>query len=94
MAEPISFDEGNTVFGLLTSDHDGSLACYSTPPDDPEPMMVTCWKLNSEEYKEVVKTGRVWVMMYADTAPPFAVCGLKPIERVPPDQEDEDDDGS
>lgn len=44
------------------------------------PVTVSCWKMTKEELEEVIKTGRIWLMVMGHTMLPTMVLGLSPFE--------------
>ena len=43
------------------------------------PCYVSCWKLTQEELEQILKTKRVWLIVYGDGHPNVAVCGEEPF---------------
>jgi hypothetical protein len=68
-----SFDESNTVLdpppGVSPEDV-SILSVWSFareyargPLEDGTPVVISCWKPTKEEMEEIVRTGRIWVMV-------------------------------
>lgn len=41
---------------------------------------ISCWKPTKEELEEIVRTGRVWLMMWTHECPPVCLSGEIPFE--------------
>lgn len=39
---------------------------------------ISCWKLTKEEVEELLKTGRLWLIVSGNTMPPVALTGKNP----------------
>lgn len=73
---PCSFPESNVALGKPEGWSDEqcsplSVCCTATP--DGMPVVVSCWKLTKEEWLEIEKTKRVWLLVYGETMAPVAV---------------------
>jgi hypothetical protein len=42
------------------------------------PVSLSCWKLNKEEFAEVQKTCRIWVLIMGEQMPPVTIQGMRP----------------
>jgi hypothetical protein len=42
-------------------------------------IVVSCWKLTSDELDEFNRTGRVWLLVYGKTMPPVALSANNPF---------------
>ena len=42
------------------------------------PVVISCWKPTPEEWEEMRRTGRVWVIIQGHTMPPIAPTGINP----------------
>lgn len=79
---PTSFDEANAVLGKPDSMSHEECTCLSvlrTEMDNGQPIVISCWKLTTEELAEIQRTGRVWLMIWGPTMPPAAVEGKRPF---------------
>ena len=75
---PASFDESNAVLDkppLMANCE--ALSILRTKVNG-GPCVVSCWKMSAEERDEIIRTGRVWLMIAGNTMPPAALCGFKP----------------
>lgn len=82
MGFPTSFDESNAVLSRpvgTTDDECGPLSICRTNLKDGNPVVISCWKFTKEEIEEIVKTGRVWLMLWGVTMPPAFISGQKPF---------------
>lgn len=73
---PCSFPESNVALSKPEgwSDDDCaplSVCCTATPQG--QPVVVSCFKLTAGELEEIVRTKRVWLIVYGQTMPPVAV---------------------
>lgn len=82
MAEAAAFDEGNTILdpptGVSLEDCDVLNVCKGVLPNG-IPVVISCWKITTEELEEITRTGRIWLMVWGDTMPPAAVVGNKAV---------------
>lgn len=86
--EPTNFDESNGVLDKpreLTYDDCDPLSVLHTVTETGFPVIVSCWKPTKEELLQIVKTGRVWLMVFGEGMPPVALYGIKPIRTNPED---------
>lgn len=80
MAVPASFDGADTVLDKpadMSYEECGVLAVRRGAIQD-QPVVLSCWKLTPEELAEIIKTGRVWLLVLGYTMPPVEVCGIDP----------------
>ncbi len=80
---PASFTESNETLNGLTDLAQGdecvALSILRTETVNGTPCMVSCWKLTAEEMAEIVKTGRVWLVVIGKRMPPVILSGTKPF---------------
>lgn len=82
MAIACSFDESNLVLDKppgMTYEECEALSVWRGQNSADQPVVISCWKLTVEEFEEIRKTRRVWLMVYGDTMQPAVVCGKKPF---------------
>lgn len=79
---PTAFDEENGVLdpppGVSTEECE-ALSVFRGKLPSNIPVVISCWKLTTEEWEEVRKTGRVWLAIAGHTMPPAFVTGQKPV---------------
>lgn len=78
---PASFDESNAVLGKpegMTDEQCPPLSVLRVMSSDSIPLVISCWKLTKEEVEELLKTGRLWLIIYGMTMPPVALTVNKP----------------
>lgn len=46
---------------------------------DGVPVVISCWKPTDDEWTEMRRTGRVWVVVCGQTMPPIAPMGTSPF---------------
>lgn len=53
----------------------------------PSAQLVTCWELEPGDFEEVMRTGRVWIVMQGATCAPMYAAAYSPFEQgwVEPD---------
>ena len=49
---------------------------------DGVPVVVSCWKPAPEEWEEVQRTGRVWLVVWGGAMPPVCVTGTSPFVKT------------
>lgn len=79
---PTAFDEENAVLDPpvdMTLDECSVLSVYKGNMQDGTPVVISCWKPTKEEWEEIQKTGRVWLIVYGNGMPPVALTGNKPF---------------
>lgn len=81
MAVPCSFDEANVVLDKpddMTYDDCEALSCLRGVTEGGMHVVVSCWKLTTEELEELNRTGRVWLVVAGTTQAPMMISGTKP----------------
>lgn len=58
--------------------------CDSLPVHHGPHEFISCWKLDAEELKEVIRTGEVWVSVASESHPPIAISGIPRMVSVSP----------
>jgi len=74
--QPIDFPEVNFVFNKpegFTDEQCSSLPAYRQNEPGQFPLIVSCWKLSSEELAKVQETGVVWLTTVGISIPPVAI---------------------
>lgn len=85
---PSAFKEENGVLNPppgVSLDECTPLSVWRGPLNTGRDVVITCWKPTKEELDEIVKTGRVWLMIWGETMPPAALTGISPFEKAKPD---------
>lgn len=44
------------------------------------PIVISCWKPDKAELEEIIKTGRVWLVIMGNTMPPAFLSGISPFK--------------
>lgn len=81
-----AFDEENAVLDPPVGVSNEDVQCLSVfrgHTDGGVPVVISCWKPTPEEWEEMRRTDRVWVMVCGATMPPIAVIGKKPWPTNP-----------
>lgn len=76
-----AFDEENSVLDPppgMTVDDVHCLSVFRGKMENGIPVVVSCWKPDAEEWEEMRRTGRVWLMVMVETMPPVAMVGHNP----------------
>jgi hypothetical protein len=63
----------------MSRDECESLSVWRGPTTDGHAVVISCWKLTTEEMSEIQKTGRIWIIVYGRTMPPIAASGTSPF---------------
>lgn len=77
-----AFDEENAVLNPppgVDLDKCSCLSVYRGSAEDGTPVIISCWKPTPEEWAEMRKTGRVWLVVVGRTMPPVSVLGTNPF---------------
>jgi hypothetical protein len=80
--EACAFDEKNAILGPPPGVSDEvvtHLSVRRTRTLDGTPVVISCWKPTAEEWEEMKRTGRVWLVVWGENMPPCALCGVKPF---------------
>jgi hypothetical protein len=80
-----AFDEENDVSDGppgTTSEQVMSLSVWRGPNEDGIQVVISCWKPTKEELDEIVRTGRVWIVVWGRTMPPICPVGTNPFEPL------------
>lgn len=75
-----SFAESNCVLARpdeLTAEQCEPLSVFMGTCGD-LPLVISCWKLTGDELDEIVRTGRIWLLVVGGTMPPVSLQGFKP----------------
>ncbi len=79
-----AFDEETSVLGPpkgMTEDEVFSLSVAQThTKDGGVPVTISCWKPTTEEWEEMKRTGRVWLVIMGQSMPPVMVVGNNPFK--------------
>ena len=75
---PTSFDESNAVLDRPPLMADCEALSIVRITVNGGPCVASCWKMSAEERDEIMRTGRVWLLIAGSTMPPAALCGFKP----------------
>lgn len=84
MAIGVSFDESNMALSPpegVSEDEVYSLSVLKTiilSNNEPQPVVISCWKVSQEELDEIIRTKRIWLLVMGKTMPPVCVEGIKP----------------
>jgi len=77
-----AFDQETGVLGPpvgMTEEEVYSLSVCQTKTEDGTPVVISCWKLTTEEAEEFRKTGRIWLIVNGHTMPPVAISANSPF---------------
>lgn len=77
-----AFDEENTVLDSprgMTPDECEPLSAWIGHLESGTPVIISCWKPTEEEWQEMRRTGRVWIMVLGHVMPPIAPMGINPF---------------
>ena len=67
--------------------------CDSLPVLTNGKICVSCWELSEEEKKQLLETGKIWLMVWSGhTQPPVCLTTIKPIATENPETAPEQDD--
>ena len=78
------FDEENGVLDRpdsLTADECEPLSVWRGADINGYPVVIACWKPTNKEIQEIVRTGRVWLIVMGDTMAPVQLVGHKPFTQ-------------
>lgn len=78
------FDEENGVLDKsdsMTVDECEPLSVWRGIDVNGYPVVISCWKPTDKEIQEIVRTGRVWLIITGDTMPPVQLVGHKPFTK-------------
>jgi hypothetical protein len=81
MAEPVPFDEQNTVY---QADGCADLPACVTLLSSGHPAVITKWKLSDAERKLISSGGCVWLWILGRSVAPVAVGAESPFHPIPP----------
>lgn len=79
--EPTSFEQSNVILSPPEGtdlDKCEVLSVFKGNDRDGQPVVISCWKLTKEELEELVKYGRVWLIVSGETTPPVALTAVSP----------------
>ena len=79
---PTSFDHSNAVLGKpegWADDECEALSVLRTQTDGGRPVVISCWKLTKDEVDELLRTGRVWLLIMGLTMPPVSLTVERPF---------------
>ncbi len=77
-----AFDEENGVLDPppgVDLDDVLCLSVYRGAMSDGTPVVISCWKPTAEEWAEMQRTGRVWLLIQGQTMPPATLTGTNPF---------------
>ncbi len=76
---PASFDQDNKVLDKPPDMDDcTALSVFQGVDVDQRPVVISCWKVTQAELNEILRTGRVWLVVYGMGMPPVALMGTSP----------------
>lgn len=81
---PCAFDHENTVFNPpkgMENDCE-SISAFVGKDITDQNVVITCWKLCKDEVEELIKTGRLWLIVSGQGMPPVALTGVSPWKPV------------
>ena len=85
---PTAFKEENGVLNPpagMSLDECTPLSIWRGEVETGSNVVISCWKPTKEELDEIIKTGRVWLIIWGQTMPPAVVGGISPFERAKSD---------
>lgn len=87
---PASFDESDEVLERPPELHADDCEALSVWRGSIEtasgikPVVISCWKLTQEEREVVLRTGRVWLLVFGHSMPPVFLQGTNPFHGDDP----------
>ncbi len=79
---PTAFDEENGVLSApvgMTHAECEALSAWRGNLSDGTPCVISCYKPTAEEWAEIRRTGRVWLLVMGTSMPPVALVGKSPF---------------
>lgn len=79
-----AFDEDNGVMGTpqgCDPDQIPPLSVFRGFNEYGAPVVISCWKPTPEEWEEMQRTGRVWLVVLGGGMPPVHVRGTSPFVK-------------
>lgn len=76
-----AFDEENDVLDGppgSTAEECSMLSVWRGRQQGGEPVVISCWKPTPNEWEEMQRTGRVWIIVQGTTMPPIHPTGISP----------------
>ena len=77
-----AFDEENGVLDAppgMTPEECQMLSVFRGVTEFGVPVVISCWKPTAEEWEEMRRSGRVFLMVMGQTMPPVFVSGVNPF---------------
>ncbi len=77
-----AFDEENQVLDAppgMTVDECEPLSVWRGNDVAGNPVVISCWKPTTEEWAEMRRTGRLWIIVHGHSMPPIAPVGISPF---------------
>lgn len=82
-----AFNEENAVLDSppgMTPEECEMLSVYRGVDEAGNPVVISCWKPTQEEWAAMRNSNRVWLIVYGNTMPPVALCGVSPFIHPEP----------
>jgi hypothetical protein len=79
-----AFDEENAVLDApagMTPEQCEPLSVWRGNDESGAPVVISCWKPTAEEWEEMRRTGRVWIIVHGLSMPPLVPVGSSPFRR-------------
>lgn len=79
-----AFDEENAVLDAppgVSPEECEMLSVWRGVMQDGPPVVISCWKPTPEEWEEMRRTGRIWIIIQGYTMPPIAPTGISPWSK-------------
>lgn len=80
---PTSFPESTHCLSRpigMTEDQCEPLSVANAVVPDGSQVVISCWKLTTDELREFMQTGRVWLVVVGQTMPPVSLTTINPFE--------------
>lgn len=78
-----AFNEENVVFNPpdgMSPEECSVLSCFMGKDENGQHVIISCWKPTAEEWEEMKKTGRIWIIILGTSLPPIAPSGISPFK--------------
>jgi len=82
-----AFDEENCVLDAppgMTPEQCEMLSVWRGDDESGNPVVISCWKPTAEEWEEMRRTGRLWIIVHGHSMPPIAPVGVSPFRLTTP----------
>lgn len=80
-----AFNEENAVLDRptdMSADECDALSVWRGPMENGQHVVISCWKPTKEEWEEMQRTGRIWIIVLGQSMPPIAPTGHNPFTPI------------